>query len=124
MHRHVPVPIYCNYNKCAYLRLFVNREQMLERLIKFSYKSEEEKVFEVGSNSDLILENTITGNLEWLIPEFAEKGRGKITFPTKFDMVGPLLSLDHRGKTIFRMSVNRKNHPENRAWHIPARKTH
>lgn len=96
----------CNYNKCAYLRLFVNREQMLERLIKFSYKSEEEKVFEVGSNSDLLLENTITGNLEWLIPEFAEKGRGKITFPTKFDMVEPLLTLDHRGKTIFRMSVN------------------
>lgn len=96
----------CNYNKCAYLRLFVNREQMLERLIKFSHKSEEEKVFEVGSNSDLVLENTVTGNLEWLIPEFAEKGRGKITFPTKFDMVGPLLSLDHRGKTIFRMSVN------------------
>ena len=24
----------CNYNKCAYLRLFVNREQMLDRLIK------------------------------------------------------------------------------------------
>ena len=24
----------CNYNKCAYLRLFVNREQMLDRIIK------------------------------------------------------------------------------------------
>ena len=23
----------CNYNKCAYLRLFVNREQMLEKII-------------------------------------------------------------------------------------------
>ena len=26
----------CNYNKCAYLRLFVNREQMLEEIIKTS----------------------------------------------------------------------------------------
>ena len=24
----------CNYNKCSYLRLFVNREQMLDKLIK------------------------------------------------------------------------------------------
>ena len=30
----------CNYNKCAYLRLFVNREDMLDRLIKRSFKSE------------------------------------------------------------------------------------
>lgn len=96
----------CNYNKCSYLRIFVNREQMLEKLIKTSLKSEKPLTFEVGSNSDLILENTITQNLQWLIPEFAKQGRGKITFPTKFDMVEPLLNLDHKGKTIFRMSVN------------------
>ena len=24
----------CNYNKCAYLRLFVNREQMLDKLLQ------------------------------------------------------------------------------------------
>ena len=30
----------CNYNKCAYLRLFVNREQMLEKIIKKANKSE------------------------------------------------------------------------------------
>ena len=26
----------CNYNKCAYLRLFVNREEMLNKIIKVS----------------------------------------------------------------------------------------
>ena len=57
----------CNYNKCAYLRLFVNREQMLEKIIKVANKSEKELTFEIGSNSDLILENTITGNLPWTI---------------------------------------------------------
>lgn len=96
----------CNYNKCAYLRLFVNREQMLDRLIKQSRKSERPLTFEIGSNSDLVLENTITDNLLYTIPRFAEEGTGKLTFPTKFDMVDPLLLLEHQGKVIFRMSVN------------------
>lgn len=98
----------CNYNKCSYLRLFVNREQMMERLLRESWKCSVPCTFEIGSNSDLVLENTITGNLEWTIPEFARKGRGSITFPSKFDMVDPLLGLDHQGKVIFRMSVNPK----------------
>lgn len=96
----------CNYNKCSYLRLFVNNQQMLELLIKRSREKYPGSVFEVGSNSDLILENRITGNLRDTIEEFGRSGEGKITFPTKFSMVDPLLELDHRGKTIFRMSVN------------------
>lgn len=96
----------CNYNKCAYLRLFANREQMLDKLMTFSRKSAAPLTYEIGSNSDLILENTITDNLPWVIEEFARQGRGKLTFPTKFEMVDSLLGLDHKGKTIFRMSVN------------------
>lgn len=96
----------CHYNKCAYLRLFVNREQMLDKLIRTSQGSERELTFEIGSNSDLVLENTITGNLEWTIERFAKEGRGHITFPTKFSMIEPLLNLDHRGRTVIRMSVN------------------
>lgn len=96
----------CNYNKCAYLRLFVNREQMLDRLIKRGRESERPLTFEIGSNSDLALENTITGNLLFTISKFGEEGVGKLTFPTKFHMVEPLLKLNHRGKVIFRMSVN------------------
>jgi len=96
----------CNYNKCSYLRLFVNREQMMEKLLKTDAAAPQAQTFEVGSNSDLVLENVITGNLTWTIEQFARKGRGFLTFPTKFDMVEPLLDLDHRGKIIFRMSVN------------------
>ncbi len=96
----------CNYNKCSYLRLFVNREQMLERLIKASLSAPRPQTFEIGSNSDLVLENAITENLQWTIETFARKGRGKLTLPTKFDMVESLLGLEHKGKTIFRMSVN------------------
>ena len=96
----------CNYNKCSYLRLFVNREQMLEKIIKTASKSEKELTFEIGSNSDLILENTITNNLKWTIENFKNTEKGMLTFPTKFDMVDDILPLDHKGKIIIRVSVN------------------
>ena len=92
----------CNYNKCAYLRLFVNRE----KIIKTAEKSDKELTFEIGSNSDLILENTITGNLVWTIENFKNTSKGYLTFPTKFEMVDDLLLLDHKGKIIIRVSVN------------------
>lgn len=78
----------------------------MDRLVKVSLSNGEEKTFEIGSNSDLVLENTITNNLVWTISEFARRGRGALTFPTKFHMVDPLLHLDHQKKVIFRMSVN------------------
>lgn len=80
---------------------------MLEKIIKTANKAEKELVFEIGSNSDLILENTITGNLEWTIENFVKTSpKGMLTFPTKFDMVDPILNLNHQGKIIVRMSVN------------------
>ena len=96
----------CNYNKCSYLRLFVNREQMLEKIIKTANNSEKELTFEIGSNSDLILENTITNNLNWTIENFKDSKKGKLTFPTKFDMVDSILNLNHKNKIILRMSLN------------------
>lgn len=95
----------CNYNKCSYLRIFVNREEMLNKIIKVSNQSEKELTFEIGSNSDLILENTITHNLEWTIENFNPE-KGYLTFPTKFDMVDPLLNLKNKEKIIVRMSMN------------------
>ncbi len=96
----------CNYNKCAYLRLFVNREEMLEKIIKTANQSNQKTVFEIGSNSDLILENSITGNLKWTIENFNHVPNGFLTLPTKFDMVDDILPLNHKGKVIIRVSVN------------------
>ena len=96
----------CNYNKCAYMRLFVNREEMLNKIIKTAQESKKSLTFEIGSNSDLILENTITNNLVWTIENFSKTNRGKLTFPTKFAYVNDLLSLKHNRKIIIRMSVN------------------
>ncbi len=98
----------CNYNKCAYLRIFVNREEMLNKIIKTANESEQELVFEIGSNSDLILENIVTGNLEWTIENFRKAEKGYITFPTKFDMVDDILDVQGKERVIIRMSVNPK----------------
>ncbi|WP_313154850.1 SPL family radical SAM protein [Lacrimispora sp.] len=96
----------CNYNKCAYLRLFVNREQMLKKIMDHGARSEKNYTYEIGSNSDLVLENTITGNLAWTIEEFSKSKYGFLTFPTKFNKVEPLLGISHGGRVIMRMSVN------------------
>ncbi len=96
----------CNFNKCAYLRLFVNREEMLSKIKKTAERSGRDLTFEIGSNSDLVLENEITGNLVWTIENYGKMQKGYLTLPTKFDMVDPLLSLNHNGRTIIRMSVN------------------
>lgn len=96
----------CHFNKCSYLRLFVNREEMLEKIIKKAEAADTDLVFEIGSNSDLILENTITGNLKWTIENFAHCQKGYLTFPTKFDMVDDILNISGKEKVIVRMSVN------------------
>lgn len=96
----------CNYNKCSYLRVYVNREEMLDKLLKRSHKEDSPKTFEIGSNSDLVLEQQITGSPALAVEAFGCEGRGRLTFPTKFSDVEPFLLLDHRGKTVFRMSVN------------------
>ena len=79
---------------------------MLDRIIKVSNKSEQELTFEIGSNSDLILENTVTGNLPWTIENFKNSKKGYLTFPTKFELVDDILDVDHQGRVIIRMSVN------------------
>ena len=96
----------CNYNKCAYLRLFVNREKMLDKIIRTAENSDKELTLEIGSNSDLVLENTITGNLKWTIENFADTKKGFLTFPTKFNFVDDILDINHNGKIIVRVSVN------------------
>lgn len=95
----------CTYYKCSYLRIFVNREKMMEKLKKAAVKYPG-SVFEIGSNSDLILENAYSGNLEWTIREFANVENAQLTLPTKFDMVDTLLDVNHGNNVTIRMSLN------------------
>lgn len=96
----------CTYFTSAYMRVFVNREAMMAKLKRAVAKADRDLVFEIGSNSDLVLENTVTGNLAWTIEEFSSMACGRLTLPTKFDMVDGLLPLRHGGRTTVRMSLN------------------
>jgi spore photoproduct lyase len=95
----------CTYYKSAYLRVFVNREAMMDKLKKAAEKYPG-SVFEIGSNSDLVLENSVSGSLKWTIERFADVGNARLTLPTKFDMVDPLLTLRHGHNVTVRMSLN------------------
>lgn len=95
----------CTYYTSAYLRVFVNREQMMDKLRRAAAKYPG-SVFEIGSNSDLVLENTVSGNLEWTIRQFANVQNARLTLPTKFSMVDPLLTLPHGHNVTIRMSLN------------------
>lgn len=97
----------CNYNKCSYLRIFVNQEQILNKLIKSANGSINENVFEIGSNSDLLLENLVSNNLKENLEYFLNNtNKGKLTFPTKFNYITPLINLEHKNRIIPRMSLN------------------
>jgi spore photoproduct lyase len=95
----------CTYYKSAYLRVFVNREPMMKKLKQAAQKYPG-SVFEIGSNSDLVLENSVSGNLEWTIEQFADVHNARLTLPTKFDMVDSLLELSHGNNVTIRMSLN------------------
>lgn len=96
----------CTFFKNSYLRIFVNREDMIKAVQNKANRLGESKIYEIGSNSDLILENTITGNLKWVIEQFGQMDHATATFATKFSMVDDIIGADHRGKTQIRISVN------------------
>ena len=50
-------------------------EEMLDKIIKTANRSDKELVFEIGSNSDLILENMITRKFSMDNRKFCYKGR-------------------------------------------------
>ncbi|RNC28477.1 MAG: Spore photoproduct lyase [Candidatus Dichloromethanomonas elyunquensis] len=96
----------CTFFKNSYLRIFINRQEMMNQIKRNASKQTRTKIYEIGSNSDLVLENQITGNLKWAIEEFSRLENARCTFATKFANVDDLLDIDHRGKTQIRISVN------------------
>lgn len=96
----------CTFYKNSYLRIFVNRQEMMNQIKRNASKQPETKMYEIGSNSDMVLENQISGSLKWAIEEFADLKNARCTFATKFADIDDLLSLNHHGNTQIRMSVN------------------
>lgn len=97
----------CNFNKCSYLRIFVNQEKILNQLIKHANKSDDDYIYEIGSNSDLLLENLVTKNLNSNIEYFLNNtNKGKLTFPSKFHYIEPLKNISEKSRILPRISLN------------------
>ena len=96
----------CNFFKGSYLRIFVNRDEIINSVKRKIKQVEEKKIYEIGSTSDMVLENTITGNLKWAIEQFGQLDNATCTFATKFSMIDDLLDANHNGNTQMRISVN------------------
>lgn len=96
----------CHFNTNSYLRIFMNRDEMINKVKKMVKKVGEHKIYELGCNSDMVLEDTITGNLKWAIEEFGKLQNATATFATKFDAVDGLLTANHNGHTQMRISIN------------------
>ena len=96
----------CHFNTNSYLRIYMNRDEIINNVKKMIKKLGEHRVYELGSNSDMVLENTITGNLRWAIEEFGKLENATATFATKFDGVDDLLTANHNGHTQMRISIN------------------
>lgn len=100
----------CNFNKCSYLRLFVNQKQILDKLVKHANNSLTEYTYEIGSNSDLLLENLISKNLYNNIEYFLQNTKhGKLTFPSKFKYIEPLKDISDKSRLLPRISLNPEN---------------
>ena len=106
----IPKEVITSLNNCSYLRVFVNKEEILDHLIKTSQKYEKNTVYEIGSNSDLLLENEVTEDLkENLEYFFKNSNKGILTFPTKFSNIKAILQINYIERLIPRVSLNPDN---------------
>ncbi|MCI8332358.1 MAG: spore photoproduct lyase [Clostridiales bacterium] len=99
-------PLLRNGCHSPFLQLYVNREEMLEKLLTRAAVLPTQTIFDIGRDSDLIIENTITGNLAWTIRQFCAQPKGRLCFSTRFCQIEPLLSLPHQGRVIPQMNIN------------------
>ncbi|MCI8590292.1 MAG: spore photoproduct lyase [Clostridiales bacterium] len=96
----------------AFLQLFVNREEIMGKLLQRAAGLPSESVFDIGQDSDLVIENTITDNLSCTIREFCAQPKGRLCFATRFCQIDPLLPLPHQGRVIPQMNIN----PDELIW--------
>lgn len=96
----------CHFHLNSYLRVFVNREEIFESIRRTLHRERRDLSFEIGSNSDLVLEDSVSGSLRWAIEEFGKLDRATATFATKFDGIDNILDARHNGRTQVRISVN------------------
>ena len=116
-------PAHCQYCYLAgslpgapVTRVFANLDEILEQVpahegqgtitSRQSARAAEGTTFEASCYTDPLALEHLTGSLSRTIEYFGRRADAALRFTTKFDDVGPLLSLPHRCRTRARFSVN------------------
>ena len=119
-------PAHCQYCYLAgslpgapVTRAFANLEDILAQVAghegqgtitsQQAARAGEGTTFEASCYTDPLGLEHLTGSLSRTIEFFGPRAGSALRFTTKFDDVGPLLGLDHRGRTRARFSVNAAN---------------
>lgn len=99
--------LHTNLGRNPYIRVYVNQEDILMMAQDHIKKRlPASTVFEGAATADPLPVEPYSGALAGAISFFAGQEHGGFRFVTKFTGVESLLSLDHKGKTRFRFSVN------------------
>ena len=101
---------YCflqNYLNDGVTKLVDNVDNLMEE-VKDKINREPERLFRIGTwelGDSLALEDR-TGQAARLIQEFACLDNAVLELKTKSDCIGPILHIDHKGKTVVSWSLN------------------
>ncbi len=105
-------PAHCQYCYLAgslsgppAIRVFANLPLILENTIRFE-RLNKITSFEASCYTDPLSLEHLTGGLAETIRFFSKRTNSHLRFVTKFDNVGPLLNIEHAGRTRFRSSLN------------------
>ena len=102
---------YCYLNtqfgKNPYIRVYVNLEEILNQTARYiEQRKPAITLFEGAATSDPIPVEPYTHSLTGAIRFFADQEHARFRFVTKYTDVDSLLSLNHRGNTTIRFSIN------------------
>lgn len=108
-----------------YIRVNINVDEILDKAKEY-IKEKPDKIttFEGSATSDPLCVEPYTGSLKKTIEFFANEPNGSFRFVSKYSDVDSLLSIDHKGKTEVRFSINTsriRDEYEHYTASIPAR---
>lgn len=105
-------PAHCQYCYLAgslqgppAIRVFANLPLILQNTLNYQLANKVTS-FEASCYTDPLSIEHLTGSLAETIEFFAKRVDSHLRFVTKFDSVDPLLNINHRGHTRWRISLN------------------
>ena len=106
-------PAHCQYCYLAsslsgppVIRVYANLPAILENTDRFIKENSTSTSFEVSCYTDPLSLEHLTGSLGECIRYFGTQPHKRLRWVSKFDNIGPLIDIEHNGRTRCRVSIN------------------